>query len=224
MKDKFFEGADFKDKKFKALLPEFYPLEYQKYIEEETGLLKKQLSGAERVLEAGVGVGRIIPEIAPLVNEFVGIDNADLMLAEARKIAKKFPNVKIIRGDLETLGTIFPEDYFDYSLCIWNTLGNVKDELAVLTQLARVTLKGVIVTTYLRGTVENRKNWYKAVGVEIIKIDEQNDVFYSRTGLQSKSYGPKDMVDLARRAGICITNSRILAGLILWTEFRKFPV
>jgi ubiquinone/menaquinone biosynthesis C-methylase UbiE len=118
MKKGFFEGQDFGSQKFKALMPEFYPTNYQEYIKQETILLKQKLAGVKTVLEAGVGIGRIIPEIAPLVEEFVGIDNADLMLSEAQKQASKFPNVKIIKGYLESLSTIFPRNHFERSICI----------------------------------------------------------------------------------------------------------
>ncbi len=91
----FFEGKDFRGGVFRALLPRYYPLRYQKYIQEETRLLKERLKGADKVLEAGVGIGRLIPQLAPLVKELVGIDNAKLMLEKSIKIAKDFGNVKL---------------------------------------------------------------------------------------------------------------------------------
>lgn len=127
MKDEFFEGVDFKGEEFKALIPKYYPEKYKKYIKEETELLKLKLKQANRVLEGGIGIGRLIPELAPLTKEFIGIDNADLMLKKSRELAKNFQNVKIIKGNLEELDKIFPEKFFDFSLCVWNTLGNVKD-------------------------------------------------------------------------------------------------
>jgi len=37
-------------------MPEYYPVKYKKYIQEETNLLKSHLDKASRVLEAGVGI------------------------------------------------------------------------------------------------------------------------------------------------------------------------
>lgn len=218
MKEEFFEGKDFEGGEFKALMPQYYPLKYKKYIEEETELLKLKLKGANRVLEAGVGIGRLIPELAPIVKEFVGIDNADLMLKKSQEVAKKFSNVKIMKGELENLSKLFPQKHFDFSLCIWNTLGNVKDEVQILKEIAQVTKTGIFITVYHKGTLEDRKNWYKIVGVKISKVDEENEIFYSESGLKSKSYSLKDIEEIAKASNLQIKASRILAGVILWVE------
>ena len=96
-------------------------------------------------MRAGVGIGRLIPELAPIVEEFVGIDNADLMLELPRKAEKNFPNVKIIRGNLENLSKLFPKNYFDFSICVWNTLGNIRDEVEILKQMSKVTSKSIFI-------------------------------------------------------------------------------
>jgi len=218
MKEQFFEGKDFAGGEFKALMPEYYPPKYKKYIEEETELLKLKLKGANRILEAGVGIGRLIPEIALIVKEFVGIDNSDLMLKKSQEVAKEFSNVKIIKGELENLSKLFPQKYFDFGLCVWNTLGNVQDEVQVLREIAQVTKKSIFVTVYHKGTLEDRKNWYKTVGVKISKVDKKNEIFYSESGLKSKSYSLEDIEEIAKASNLQIKASRILAGVILWAE------
>jgi hypothetical protein len=40
----FFEGKDFQNTPFKALIPKYYPIEYQEYIHQETYLLKEKIS------------------------------------------------------------------------------------------------------------------------------------------------------------------------------------
>lgn len=221
MKERFFDGGDYKKGEFKALIPDYYPLKYKAYIKQETKLLKKKVRGANRVLEAGVGIGRLIPELSPIVKEFVGIDNAKLMLKLSRKVAKNFPNVEIIKGDLENLNKIFPENYFDFSICVWNTLGNVKNEVKILKQLSKATSKTVFVTVYLKGTLEDRKNWYKKVGVKIKKIDEKNEIFYSESGLRSKSYSLEDIKKMANKSDLKIKRYKILNKVILWVELIK---
>lgn len=221
MKEEFFEGEDFRNGEFKALIPKYYPPEYRQYIRKETQLLRQKLGGSRRVLEAGVGIGRLIPELAPIVNEFVGIDNADLMLSESKKIAKHYKNVKIVKGNLEDLGSIFPKKYFEYCCCLWNTLGNVKNELAVLKALSEVTEKSIFITVYLKETLEKRKKWYNAVGVEIEKVDEKREIFRSKSGLKSKSYSLRDIENIAGKAGLKIEESIILNGVMLWAELRR---
>ncbi len=218
---KFFEGADFQGKEFKALTPKYYPLKYQKYISQETELLKKHLAGASRVLEAGVGIGRLIPILSPLVKEFVGVDRANLMLKKSKAIAKNFPNAKIIKGDLENLSKVFPKNYFDYSLCLWNTLGNVQNEAKVLNQLNKITAKSIFVTVYKKGTLKDRTNWYKIVDVKIKKIDEINEIFYSESGLKSKSYSLGDLENIGSEAGIKVAKAKTLNEVILWVEFTR---
>ena len=218
MAEKFFEGKDFERGDFKALMPKYYPLKYKRYIEEEVELLKLKLTSANRILEAGVGIGRLIPELAPLVKEFVGIDNAYLMLKKSKEIAKKFSNVKIIKGNLENIGKLFPKKHFDFSICLWNTLGNVKDEAQILTEISKVTSKSIFITVYNQGTLRNRMSWYKTVGVEISKIDDNTETVYSKSGLKSKAYSLTNIKEIAKAANLRIKTSKILAGVILWVE------
>ena len=218
MKNRYFEGKDFGNGEFKALMPQYYPPKYKRYIKEEAELLKKKVIGAHRILEAGVGIGRLIPILAPNVKEFVGIDNADLMLKKSSEIARKFDNVKIIERDLGNISALFPPKYFDYSLCVWNTLGNVKDEVKVLQELAKVTKKSIFITVYHKGTLEERDGWYKKVGVKISKVDKEKEIFYSESGLKSKSYNIKDIGKIAKGAHLQIRDFRILGGVILWVE------
>jgi len=218
----FFDGEDFGDSPFKALLPKYYPADYQEYIRQETELLKAKVSGAKIILEAGVGIGRLIPELALMVGEFVGVDNAQRMLDESKKIAEQLSNVRIENVNLKELSKFFSEKYFDFSLCVWNTLGNVKDEVAVLKELAKVTKDSIFITTYLKGTLEKRKNWYKTVGINIRNIDEENEIFYSESGLKSKSFSPEDMQKLANASNLQIVESKIINNVMLWTELRTF--
>lgn len=214
----FFEGKDFERGKFKALMPEYYPQKYQKYIRQETALLKKKIKRAKRVLEAGVGIGRLIPELAPLTREFVGVDNANLMLAKSTEIARKFSNVKIVKGNLEKLRRFFPKKYFDFSLCLWNTLGNVNREVQVLKELTAVTKRSIFITVYHKGTLDDRKEWYKTVGIRIVRIDPKREIFYSESGLTSKSYNLGDIQKLAEKAALTVREATVLAGVVLWVE------
>jgi ubiquinone/menaquinone biosynthesis C-methylase UbiE len=40
--------------------------------------VQKIVDGSNKILDVGVGTGRMIPLYAPLVKEYVGIDNADI--------------------------------------------------------------------------------------------------------------------------------------------------
>lgn len=205
-------------KDFKALIPKFYTPIYKKYIREEVKLLTKNCAGAERVLEAGVGIGRLIPIVSPLAREFFGVDNANLMVEKSKEVAKKFSNVKIIKGGLEELSKVFPKNYFDYTLCVWNTLGNVKDEVKVLKQFGKITSKSIFITVFRKGTLMDRMNFYKAVGMKIKKIDKKNEIFYFATGFWSKAYSLEEIERLSRQSGLKVKHGKVLNNVMLWVE------
>lgn len=221
MRNDFFAGKDFSGTPFKALMPRYYPKEYQEYIKQETRLLKNEVSGKTSVLEAGVGNGRIIPAVAPKVKRLIGIDSSDVLLREAILKSKRYQNVQIINGYLENLGKIFPKSHFDLSLCIWNTLGNVKDETKVLKELRKVTSGEIIITVYLKGTLKNRLNWYKTLGIKIDKVDREKEIFYTKSGLRSKSYSIQDMVELADQSGLKITEIKVLNNVMMWVKMKN---
>ncbi len=217
----FFEGKTYKGKHFKGLDPSYYPIEFQQYIAEETELLKKHLQGAERVLDAGIGTGRIISSIAPLVRELVGVDNAEFMLHQARERAKEFKNVKIIKGNVENLSKLFPRNYFSHAICIWNTLGNVKDERKVLEQIAKVTNGDICITVFHKGTIQQRKVFYKKVDVEVEKIDAKTETFFLK-GYESRAYSYSDLAKIASDVELKITEHSFLGGgIILWAVLRR---
>ncbi len=216
----FYESNDFKNSQFKPLNPAFYPPEYQEYIKAETELIKEQIAG-KVVLEAGVGIGRLISDLAPIAKEFVGVDNADLMLQESYKRAEGFSNVRLVKSDLENLSQNFPAKYFDISLCVWNTIGNVRDEVTVLSEIAKVTKEKIVVTLHLKGAIEKRKNWYKTVGLPMDKVDEENEIFYNtKSGLRSKAYSLQEITEIAQKAGLSVSDHKIFSGVVLYVELK----
>ena len=126
-----------------------------------------------------------------------------------------------MQRDLENISKIFHKNYFDYSLCVWNTLGNVNEETKVLKELSKVTSKSIFITVYLKGTLGDRKNWYKTIGVKIEKVDEEKEIFYSKSGLKSKSYSLEDIQRIANKAGLKIKDSKLLNRVLLWAELFK---
>lgn len=216
----FFEGKDFSGGVFKALTPSYYPKQYQDYIKQEEELIVSNIKNSDVILEAGVGTGRIIPKIAPLAKKVIGIDNVDLMIKSSTEIAKQYPNVKIVKCEIENIGNFFGKNYFDKTFCIWNTLGNVESEVGVLKNLGKVTRDKIFVSVYKKGTLEERKNWYETVGIKLKKIDEAKEIFYSESGLKSKSYSEQDLADIAEQAGLRIVEIQTLNDVMLWAVFK----
>lgn len=219
MSKKLFEGGSYLGD-YKPLMPKYYPLQYQKYIEEEVGLLRHKLGGSEVVLEAGVGIGRLIPIISPLVSKLVGVDNSDYMIEKSREVASQFKNVEIYKANLEEIVNNYPENFFDYSLILWNTLGNVANEVDILKSLAYVTKKEIVITVHKKGAIAHRKNWYETVGIKVKQVDKDETV-YTEDGLRSKSYNFEDLSSLASLSGLKVKEQKDLAGVVIWITLSK---
>ena len=70
-----------------------------------------------------------------------------------------------------------------------------------LKQFGEITSKSIFITVYKKGTLIDRTNWYKTVGIKIAKIDKKSEIFYSESGLKSKSYSLEELNQFAKRAG-----------------------
>ena len=96
-------------------------------------------SGDERVLDAGTGTGALAFALAPLVREVVGVDLVPELLAEARRRASAFPNVRFVEGDATRLD--FPAGEFDVAGSL-RTLHHVARPELVVAELSRLTRPG----------------------------------------------------------------------------------
>lgn len=212
MSDAFFENKG--NKPFKPLNPQHYTPPYRQYVKEEAERLAEILKGAGHVLEAGVGIGRTIPHIAPHVEKLTGIDQSEGMLAQARKAAKGHPNVDIIHSTLEEAADRFPAKHFDLALCLWNTIGNVKSDTDVLKALARVSRRGIVLTVHAKGNLEKRREYHAAINAPIARIDS-DETIHTANGLISRAYSEADLHRLAASAGLRVKDLQKLAG-VMW--------
>jgi cyclopropane fatty-acyl-phospholipid synthase-like methyltransferase len=69
-----------------------------------------------KVLEIGVGVGRIAQHVAPRCREFHGVDISANMIRVAQERTKDLPNVRLRALDASSLD-VFPEATFDRVYC-----------------------------------------------------------------------------------------------------------
>jgi ubiquinone/menaquinone biosynthesis C-methylase UbiE len=95
----------------------------------------------ERVLEIGIGNGRVAFKIAPYVKEVYGIDVDEKILKVARRRLKKtgLRNVIIVRGDIQCCP--FKNDFFDAVLSPW-VLHHVDNRKAALLEVNRMLKNG----------------------------------------------------------------------------------
>lgn len=101
----------------------------------------------DRVLDAGTGIGVLIPHIQLYgVSHIVGCDISPAMLAEARQ---RFPEVRFWCGDVIDL----PREMGLFDLVLFNAMfGNVCDQRKMLERItARLTLAGRIIISHPMG-------------------------------------------------------------------------
>src|ERR1700730_17290696 len=68
-----------------------------------------------RALEVGFGSGVYLPELANLYQEVVAMDLTEAFLNNGRSLAKKFPNLQVVGGDITRC--VLPDAQFDLVLC-----------------------------------------------------------------------------------------------------------
>lgn len=89
-----------------------------------------------RFLDIGVGAGRTTSFIAPLVQEYLGVDYSDQMIAYCRQ---SFPQWSFKVMDVRAMAEL-PSDYFDFVFFSYNGLDSIDhaDRLLALQEMRRV--------------------------------------------------------------------------------------
>jgi len=87
------------------------------------------------VLDAGCGTGFLFRCLSEKVKLLVGLDTSPGILKEAKKLAKSFPNVHLIRADADFMP--FPKGIFDLVFAL-TLLQNMPNHLWTLNELKRV--------------------------------------------------------------------------------------
>jgi len=106
-----------------------------------------RLKKGSLVLDVGCGTGLLFPYIAEDADLLVGLDFSKV-LGQARKRAKQFLNVAVLRADADFLP--FPDNTFDVVFAI-TLLQNMPDSLRGLYEIRRVAQsKAAVVATGLK--------------------------------------------------------------------------
>jgi SAM-dependent methyltransferase len=129
--------------------------------------------GDERALDAGAGTGALAFALAPQVREVVAVDVVPELLAEARKRASDFPNVRFVEGDV----THLPEELGEFDLVgSLRTLHHVRRPELAFAELARVTRPGGLVLV-----VDQVAHADPLVALELDRFDRARDPTHQRT-------------------------------------------
>jgi ubiquinone/menaquinone biosynthesis C-methylase UbiE len=87
------------------------------------------------ILDAGCGTGFLFKCLSEKAKLLVGLDTSPGILKEAKKLAKSFPNVHLIRADADFMP--FPKGIFDVVFAL-TLLQNMPNHLWTLNELKRV--------------------------------------------------------------------------------------
>lgn len=153
-----------------------------------TDALLSLLPGDWTVADFGCGTGTLAADLAPHVNQVVGIDNSPAMLEAAALQTAGFDNVQLKQGQL----TDVPLDdaSCDAVLCVL-VLTYLEDPAAVIAEMRRVLRPGG-----------------KAVVVDLMRHDR--DDFRRSLGQRSMGFTPESLGELFTDAGLTAANCRPL--------------
>ena len=123
------------------------------YSEEQSAKMKAALSSISLiedslVLDVGCGTGILFEHLSNRVKLLVGLDTSSRILGEAKRRAKRFSNVAILRADADSIP--FPNETFDMVFAI-TVLQNTPNPLLTLQEMKRVSKhRSVIAVTGLK--------------------------------------------------------------------------
>jgi len=150
------------------------------YSQEQDSKIKTALESAplgkqRLVLDAGCGTGMLFPYIAETAKLVVGADISAGMLREARKKAKQYSNVELLRADADH--GPFPDQIFDVVFAV-TLLQNMPAPQQTLSEMKRVSKNETfIVATGLKKTFSGEEFanllWKAELEILLMKTDNQ---------------------------------------------------
>ncbi len=102
----------------------------------ETALRSIHVKDDSYVLDLGCGTGLLFEHIGKKAKLLVGLDVSTKSLKRAKRRAKRFPNVNILRADADL--TPFPKEIFDVVFAI-TLLQNMPNPLLTLKEMRRIS-------------------------------------------------------------------------------------
>ena len=173
----------------------------QDWLRQESIFLKKNITKNSIVLDVGAGYGRNVLDIAKIAKKIIGIDKSKFIIDATSKIAKKYKNVEFYCQD--ALKINYPNNSFDYVLCLGNTFGNLdKDKISLLKEMERVCKKGgkIYICVYSDKALTIRLKEYKKIGIHIKKI--KGGIVYNDSGQLSEQFSKTQLKRLFKKVGL----------------------
>ncbi len=196
-----------------------YPNEFKKYMEAEAKLVRRFVKDSNRVLEVGFGTGRNVCDIVPYINEYIGIE-VDKKSMEQAIANYTDDNTNFILLDARNLNKKFPKNYFDKTVCLFNTLSCIKSPVRALQKMQFVTKGPILITVQKKGNLKKRIKYYENFGISYV-IDKKTETIISKVWGKSHSYTIEEIRVLAEKADLKVTVHGSLGEIALYAVLEK---
>jgi len=183
------------------------PKEIQEFLDSEILCINK-LKPTRAILEVGCGYGRLLKILANKGENVIGIDFSKKLLDKAKKSLSDYRNVDLMLMNAKALK--FPDKFFDYTLCLDATFGNMPGiELDVLQEMKRVTKEnGKIFISVFSEKAKNAqiKNYCR---LGLTDIHDVNNTIITKEGFCSRRFFKKEIRELFNKVGLSVKISSI---------------
>jgi ubiquinone/menaquinone biosynthesis C-methylase UbiE len=181
---------------FEEMISQKAPKLIVEFIDQELEKIQSLQTENSKVIEIGCGYGRNLSYFSR-AKEVVGIDFSQEMILQA-----KSTNSVAEFYLMDARKTSFEDDYFDWSFCLNNTLGNMPGiEQKVISEMHRITKpKGkIVLCVFSEEALESQLENYRRLGMNV----EYNGhaVFSRKDGWYSRRFSEKELVDLVVPCG-----------------------
>jgi len=197
-----------------ALEIDKFPKTYQEYLKKELEIVRELVKGRGSILDVGCGNGRAIPQIAPIVDKYTGIDIDQNIIGEAREVSNKYPNASVLVLDMLGLSKKFGEGSFDITVSLWNTINLTSDPERALKEIYKVTKEKVYFSVSAKGCLKKREEYYDSIGVSDYEIDEETETISSDVWGDVLAYSKEELKKLCEDAGFRVKEIANLPGKV----------
>lgn len=194
-----------KNNDYHNLLLKSLPESYRVWFEAEKLYLKDHIKPGSLVLEIGSGDGRSIHDLFPITHNITAVDIDKEAVVRTQKLFAEFPSVKIIDADAVSLP--FPDESFDYVVCMSTFMNLADKKYAILNEMRRVLKNNgrAIVSTFSEKALSERLNIYRSVGAPIKEIIGGTVIFDESLGANiSEQFSRQELVDIFTKAGFIV--------------------
>ena len=178
----------------------------RQYLDREINFVRKRLFSAEKVLELGVGYGRVLRELSSCASCFLGIDISPESVEFGKEHLKEFPHIHLMTMDAHKLDF---ENEFDAVLCLQNGLSALKgDALNLIGRSVKALRPGGMAyfSTYSGKFWNHRLAWFeeqadKGLLGEIDKENTCDGVIVCKDGFRAVTFTENDLIKLGEASG-----------------------